>query len=486
MYKRTKIVCTMGPACDNDDVLREMMKAGMNVARFNFSHGSYEEHHERIERVRRIADELDMTIGILLDTKGPEVRTGLLKDHQKIAVKTGDKIVVTAQPTSEDWLGDSGHISLDYVNLPAEVEEGSRILIDDGIVELVVERVDGQDMHCVVKNDGEIGERKGVNLPNVEIGLPAITERDREDILFGLSEGIDYIAASFIRSGSAVREIRELCNANGGEHVGVFSKIESAQGVKNFDEILKASTGIMIARGDLGIEIAPELVPHLQKEMIKKCNAAYKPVITATQMLDSMIRNPRPTRAEVTDVANAIDDGTDATMLSGETAAGKYPLEAVKMMASIALTTEATIPAHKPFDFSAVEPGRNIVNAAVGLAAVTTAFNVGAKAILTPTNSGKSARLVSNFRPMLPIQATTPNEWAQRKMTVYWGVEPRLNGRTVGSLAYVVDNAMAEARETGAAHKGDLVVITAGDPAFKIDMKHSEVSTNVVYVAQVI
>ena len=487
MYKRTKIVCTMGPACDNDETLREMMKAGMNVARFNFSHGSYEEHHGRIERVRRIAAELDMTIGILLDTKGPEVRTGLLKDHQKISVKAGDKIVVTAAPTSEDFLGDASHISLDYLDLPSEAEAGTRILIDDGIVELVVESVEGQDMHCVVKNDGEIGERKGVNLPNVEIGLPAITERDRQDILFGLKEGIDYIAASFIRNGAAVREIRELCRENGGEHVGIFPKIECALGVQNFDEILKASDGIMVARGDLGIEISPELVPHLQKKMIKKCNAAYKPVITATQMLDSMIRNPRPTRAEVTDVANAITDGTDATMLSGETAAGKYPLEAVKMMANIALITEATIPEHKPFDFDAIDPGRIIVNAAVGLAAVTTAFNVGAKAILTPTNSGRSARLVSNFRPMLPIQAATPNDWAMRKMTIYWGVEPRQSGRTVGSLAYVVDNAMAEAKETGIVHEKDLVVVTAGDPAIRVETADGrQASTNVVYVSQVI
>ena len=486
MYKRTKIVCTMGPACDNDETLREMMKAGMNIARFNFSHGDYAEHHERIERVRRIAAELDMTIGILLDTKGPEVRTGLLKDHQKISVKAGDKIVVTAAPTSEDFLGDASHISLDYLDLPSEAEAGTRILIDDGIVELVVESVDGQDMHCIVKNDGEIGERKGVNLPNVEIGLPAITERDRADILFGLKEGIDYIAASFIRNGAAVREIRELCRENGGEHVGIFPKIECALGVQNFDEILKASDGIMVARGDLGIEISPELVPHLQKKMIKKCNAAYKPVITATQMLDSMIRNPRPTRAEVTDVANAINDGTDAVMLSGESAAGKYPLEAVRMMANIALTTEATIPEHKPFDFDLIDPGRNRVNAAVGLSAVTTAFNVGAKAILTPTNSGRSARLVSNFRPVLPIQAVTPNEWAVTKMTVYWGVEPKLSGHTVGSIAYVVNNAMVEAKESGIVNKDDLVVVTAGDPAIPVIVPGSQVSTNVVYVAQVL
>ena len=341
------------------------MKAGMNVARFNFSHGSYEEHHDRIQCVRRIAAELDMTIGILLDTNG-STRTGLLKDHQKVSVKAGDKIVVTAAPTSEDFLGDASHISLDYLNLPNEVEPGSRILIDDGIVELEVESVEGQDMHCVVKNDGEIGERKGVNLPNVEIGLPAITERDRQDILFGLKEGIDYIAASFIRNGAAVREIRELCRENGGEHVGIFPKIECALGVQNFDEILKASDGIMVARGDLGIEIAPELVPHLQKKMIKKCNAAYKPVITATQMLDSMIRNPRPTRAEVADVANAIYDGTDAVMLSGESAAGKYPVEAVRMQASIAHETEQYLGLHAELKVPEGSQSTRVINNVVG------------------------------------------------------------------------------------------------------------------------
>ena len=269
MYKRTKIVCTMGPACDSDETIREMIKAGMNVARFNFSHGSYDEHHGRIERVRRISKELGLPVGILLDTKGPEVRTGLLVDGKKVAVKTGDKIVVTAQPTSEDFHGTSEHISLDYLALPSEVEKGSLILIDDGLVALEVESVDGQDMTCVVKNDGLIGERKGVNMPNVNISLPAITERDRQDILFGLTENIDYIAASFIRDGESVRGIRELCRENGGEHVTIFPKIECALGVENFDEILEASDGIMVARGDLGIEIKPEVLDPDDPEMVQ-------------------------------------------------------------------------------------------------------------------------------------------------------------------------------------------------------------------------
>ena len=484
MYKRTKIVCTMGPACDSDETLREMMKAGMNIARFNFSHGSYEEHHERIQRVRRVAAELDMTIGIMLDTKGPEVRTGLLEGHEKVSVHTGDKVIVTARPTSEEFLGTAEHISLDYLNLPNEVEPGSRILIDDGIVELVVESVDGQDMYCVAKNDGEIGEHKGVNLPNVEIGLPAITERDREDILFGLKEGIDYIAASFIRNAAAVREIRELCRENGGEHVGIFPKIENALGVQNFDEILKASDGIMVARGDLGIEVPAEHVPHLQKKMIKKCNAAYKPVITATQMLDSMIRNPRPTRAEVTDVANAIDDGTDAVMLSGETAAGKYPVEAVKMMANVALIAEATLPEHSNFDLHTDAKGATVINNAMGLAAVTAAFNVKARAILVPTTTGRSARLVSNFRPSLPILAVTPNEWAVRKMSIYWGVQPVLR-KGIGDVSFIVQGALEEAKKREVVRPGDIVVLTVGDPSTSITLYDKQTCTNVVYVAQV-
>ena len=488
MYKRTKIVCTMGPACDNDETLREMMKAGMNVARFNFSHGSYEEHHGRIERVRRIAAELDMTIGILLDTKGPEVRTGLLKDHQKISVKAGDKIVVTAAPTSEDFLGDASHISLDYLDLPSEAEAGTRILIDDGIVELVVESVEGQDMHCVVKNDGEIGERKGVNLPNVEIGLPAITERDRQDILFGLKEGIDYIAASFIRNGAAVREIRELCRENGGEHVGIFPKIECALGVQNFDEILKASDGIMVARGDLGIEISPELVPHLQKKMIKKCNAAYKPVITATQMLDSMIRNPRPTRAEVADVANAIYDGTDAVMLSGESAAGKYPVEAVRMQASIAHETEQYLGAHAELKVPEGSQSTRVINNVVGLSAVNMATTVGAKCIVVPTTTGRTARLISHFRPSTPVVAFSRHQWAVQKMLMYWGIEPHLAAITQGCVDDTVAKAIDGAKERGYVDAGDVAVVPVGDPKTAVDSTIGDgkrSSTNVVYVAQV-
>ena len=459
MYKRTKIVCTMGPACDSDETIREMIKAGMNVARFNFSHGSYDEHHGRIERVRRISKELGMPVGILLDTKGPEVRTGLLVDGKKVAVKTGDKIVVTAQPTTEDFHGTSEHISLDYLALPSEVEKGSLILIDDGLVALEVESVDGQDMTCVVKNDGLIGERKGVNMPNVNISLPAITERDRQDILFGLTENIDYIAASFIRDGESVRGIRELCRENGGEHVTIFPKIECALGVENFDEILEASDGIMVARGDLGIEIKPELVPHIQKEIIAKCNAAYKPVITATQMLDSMQQNPRPTRAEVADVANAIYDGTDAVMLSGESAAGKYPVEAVATMAQIAERTEQHTSYRDRFYKTEFKIRNNLD--AISHATCAMAIDVDAKGIVVCSVSGKTAGMVSRYRCPTDIVGMTTNERVWRRLSLSWGVTPVLADE-YSSMDVMFYIGLANAKKHLGLKEGDAVVLTGG------------------------
>ena len=471
----------MGPSTEDENVLRELIKAGMNVARFNFSHGSHEYHRAGVERVRRVSEELGMPVAILLDTKGPEVRTGLLEDGKKISVSTGDEIVVTAQPTDESFHGNAGHISLDYLNLPFEVEKGSIILIDDGLVGLEVQSVDGNDMHCVVTNGGEIGERKGVNVPNVNIGLPAITEQDRADIMFGCELGIDAIAASFIRDATAVREIREICAQMGAERVSVYPKIECALGVTNFDEILEASSGIMVARGDLGVEVPAHEVPHLQKEMIRKCNAAYKPVITATQMLDSMIRNPRPTRAEVNDVANAVMDGTDCVMLSGETAAGKYPVEAVKMMASICHETEKYLPERDHyFDRGGVKN----VNGAIGFAAVTTAERVGAKCILAPTNSGRTARLIADFRPKLPLYAFSPSEKTIRKTSFYWGVRS-FHSTTMPSLNATVKQALQLAKEKGLVETGDLVVVTAGDPGTSPTQGDYTTSTTMVMVCQI-
>ncbi|NMF26279.1 pyruvate kinase [Olsenella umbonata] len=479
--KRTKIVCTMGPATESDEVLRELIKNGMNVARFNFSHGSHAYHRQNIDRVRRISEELGIPVAIMLDTKGPEVRTGLLEGGQKVTVNTGDKIVVTAQPTTEDWHGNASHISLDYLNLPNEVEKGSIILIDDGLVGLEVDHVEGNDMHCVVTNGGEIGEKKGVNVPNVEIGLPSVTEQDIADIMFGCELGIDAIAASFIRNAQAVDDIRKICADNGLRNVYIFPKIESALGVKNFDEILAASDGCMVARGDLGVEIPAQEVPHIQKIIIKKCAQSYKPVITATQMLDSMIRNPRPTRAEVNDVANAIYDGTDCVMLSGETAAGKYPVEAVKMMASICRETEKYLPERREYHDRG---GMRNVNSAIGLAAAEVADRVNAKCIICPTHSGRTSRLISNFRPRIPIVAMSPSNHAIRKTCFQWGVDAYKTTEQ-GSLSATCYNALTVAKEHGVVETGDLVVVTAGDPQTSPSQGDYITSTNMAMVSQI-
>ena len=483
--KKTKIVCTMGPSTEDEEVLRQLILHGMNVARFNFSHGSHEYHRQMIEKVRNISKELGIPVAILLDTKGPEVRTGLLEDGKKVTVKTGDELVISAQPTGDDFHGNAGHISLDYLNLPKEVTKGSIILIDDGLIGLEVDHVEGNDMYCVVTNGGEIGERKGVNIPNVNIGLPSVTPQDRADIMFGCELGIDAIAASFIRDAKAVDEIRQICVEMGAPHVQIFPKIESALGVENFDEILEASDGIMVARGDLGIEIKPELVPHIQKEIIAKCNAAYKPVITATQMLDSMQQNPRPTRAEVADVANAIYDGTDAVMLSGEPAAGKYPVEAVKMQASIALETEKYLPAHAPLEVPADAHGPRVVNNVVGMSAVNMATTVGAKCITVPTTTGRTARLISHFRPNMPICAFSRHEWAVQQMIMYWGVIPHQAEITQGTVNGTIVKAIETAKELGYVKTGDLTVATAGDPRMSVQLEDKVSSTNVAYVAQV-
>lgn len=476
--KKTKIVCTMGPACDDDDKLREMMLAGMNVARFNFSHGSHDEHRERVARVRRISEEIGKPIAILLDTKGPEVRTGVLENGEKVHFETGDKTIIT---TDDGVVGNHERFSLDFKNLPNELKPGDRVLIDDGLLEFDVDKIEGTDIYCTLANSGDLGERKGVNIPGVDISLPAVTERDREDIIFGCELGIDAIAASFIRDGKGVEEIRQICKEHGRDKVSIYPKIECALGIENFDDILEHSSGIMVARGDLGIEIPPEKVPHAQKEMIRKCNEAYKPVITATQMLDSMIRNPRPTRAEVNDVANAIMDGTDCVMLSGESAAGKYPVEAVKMMASICRETEQYLPERHQYH---ERGGVRDVNGAIGFAAVTTANRVNAKCIIAPTESGRTARLISNFRPSLPVYAVSPHETTVRKCCFYWGVTV-LKGIAQGSLSATVDHALVVAKGNDLVQEGDMVVLTAGDPNTAPSQGDYITSTNMVMVAQI-
>ncbi len=457
--KRTKIICTLGPATSRKNILRSLMKNGMDIARFNFSHGSHEEHRERVDMIKNLREELNSPVAMLLDTKGPEIRTKNLKDGKKVTLHAGSTFVLT----TGDYVGDENKVAITYENLYKDVQKGGKILIDDGLIELEIEDIKHGDIICKVLNGGELGEKKGVNVPYVKVKLPGITEQDREDILFGISQEFDYIAASFVRNAKVIKEIRQLLNENGGKKIGIIAKIENAEGVENIDEIIQASDGIMVARGDLGVEIPASKVPHIQKMIIRKCNENYVPVITATQMLDSMIRNPRPTRAEVADVANAIYDGTDAIMLSGETAAGKYPLAALKMMVEIAETTEPML------DYKIHTRNRNMyrqgrVSSAVGLAAVRTARDLEVKAIVTPTMQGQTAWLISNFRPEVPIYAITPDETVQHRLQLAWGVYP-LKGYEKDSTEHIISQAMSVVRRKRLIKKGDLVVFTAGDPA---------------------
>ena len=475
--KRTKIICTMGPNTDDEEMMRKLAKAGMDIARFNFSHGDHEEQKTRIDLLKKVRKELKLPIAILLDTKGPEIRTGILEGGQKVYLEEESRFTLT----TEQIEGNNTRCSQTYKDLPKDVKAGDTILIDDGLIQLTVEEVTDTDVVCRVVNGGELGQKKGINVPNVEVKLPAITEQDKNDILFGIEQGIDFIAASFVRNAEAIKEIKELLRANGGERIDVIAKIENAEGVHNIDKIIKAADGVMVARGDLGVEIPAHEVPHIQKMIIRKCNESYKPVITATQMLDSMMRAPRPTRAEVTDVANAIYDGTDAIMLSGETAMGKYPEQAVQMMVKIAECTEPYM-THKRFlDYRALRGNKN-VSSAVGVAAVQTTENLGADCIVTPTISGQTARLISNFRPKVPIYAVSPNEWARRKMQIYWGVTS-VAGYEEDSTENIISHAMYIVRRENLVKKGDIVVFTAGDPATNMVNGEGAV-TNIMQVIQ--
>ena len=477
--KKTKIICTMGPNTDKKTVMKSLVKNGMNVARFNFSHGDHEEQRERMNLLKNVREELDRPVAILLDTKGPEIRTGLLEGGKKVTLKEGSEFILY----TEEMTGNETGCCVTYPGLAKDVKAGDRILIDDGLIELKVKQIKSGNIVCHVENGGELGERKGVNVPNVKVKLPAVTEKDIDDILFGIQQDIDFIAASFIRSAKGVKEIRKILKENHAEHISIIAKIENAEGVENIDEIIEASDGIMVARGDLGVEIPAQEVPHIQKMIIKKCNERYVPVITATQMLDSMIRNPRPTRAEVADVANAIYDGTDAVMLSGETAAGKYPIEALKMMNEIAENTEQYVDYEKYIHHRTMYE-QSKISSAIGIASVRTARNIGAACIVTPTMSGKTARLISNFRPSMPIYAVTPNEMVQHKMQLYWGVIP-LKGYIKDTTENIIVNAMETIKRKRLVRKGQTVVITAGDPATNNTKAEGRV-TNMLHVLEVV
>ena len=449
--KKTKIVCTLGPASENEETLRELIKNGLNVCRLNFSHGSHEEHKGRMDLVKKLREELNMPTAILLDTKGPEIRTGKF-DVPEVFLEEGQTFTITMK----DVIGDKERCTVSYKGLANDVKPGDTILIDDGLVGLTVKEVNNDDIVCEVQNSGIVKNHKGVNVPGVKVNLPAITEKDRSDIEFGIDQGIDFIAASFVRKVSDVLAIREILEENNAEHIKIISKIENQEGVENLDEIIEVSDGIMVARGDLGVEIPTEEIPVVQKLMIKKCNEAGKPVITATQMLDSMIRNPRPTRAEVTDVANAIYDGTDAIMLSGETAAGKYPVEAVKTMATIAKRAEETMRNRR----DKINKSKNVTDA-ISYATCTTAMDLEAKAILSSTASGHTARMVSKFRPDCPIVATTSNESVRRQLALTWGVLPLMREKSA-NIDQVIVNSIEAAKTSNYVSKDDVVVITAG------------------------
>lgn len=456
--KKTKIVCTIGPASESFETLKELMSLGMNVCRLNFSHGNHEEHLKRIENIKKAREELKLPVAIMLDTKGPEIRLGDFSVEQ-IQLSIGDTFTLTTR----EVLGDQSQVSVSYKDLPKDVHIGGHILIDDGLVNLKIVDVTDTDIITEVLNYGVLKSRKGVNVPGAKINLPPITEKDYEDLVFGIENGIDFVAASFIRKADDVINIRKILEENGGGDIQIISKIESQEGVDNLAEILNASDGIMVARGDLGVETKTELMPLVQKDIIRKANMSGKPVITATQMLDSMIRNPRPTRAEVTDVANAIIDGSDAIMLSGETAAGSYPVEAVRVMSEIAISTENS----KDFkDSTKVRTTwvDGYTTSSISHATRDLAEQLGASAILTATTTGSTSRAVSRLRPNMRIIAATYDESVMRKLALSWGVYPVIS-EMCDSTDEVIDKSIKAGLEENLVKQGDLIVITAGVPA---------------------
>ena len=468
--RKTKIVCTLGPSTDREGILREMIQAGMNVARFNFSHGTHAEHKVRLDALKALREELDAPVAAMLDTKGPEVR---LKDFAggRVHLTAGQEFTLTTVQVE----GDAHRCSITYGELPGDVKAGDTILLDDGLVRLTVLETTHTEIRCRVENDGDMKNHKGVNVPGVRLNMPYMSQQDRDDLLFGAEQGFDYVAASFVRSAADVRELRHVLD-KAGSRMRIIAKIENQEGVSNLPEILDAADGIMVARGDMGVEIDFAEIPLIQKNMIARCVACGKPVITATQMLDSMMENPRPTRAEITDVANAIYDGTSAIMLSGETAAGKYPVEAVQTMDAIARKTESNIDRVCPT--KTPKRTRLSITAATAHAACTTAEDIGADAILTVSQRGITAQMVSRFRPAATVVALLLDPQVQRQMALYWGLVPITMPRA-SSTDQLVDLAIQSAQEAGLVKHGDLVVVTAGVPV------GISGTTNMIRIAQV-
>ncbi|HIT66409.1 MAG TPA: pyruvate kinase [Candidatus Merdisoma merdipullorum] len=455
--RKTKIICTLGPASQSEQVIRELMLAGMNVARLNFSHGSYEEQKGKLDLVKKVREELDLPVALLLDTKGPEIRTGML-ENGKIELKKGQSFVLT----TEDILGNEGIVSISYKELVHDVKPGDSILIDDGLIGMKVSKVTEKEIYCVVENGGTISNKKGINVPGVSLSMPFISQKDYDDIVFGIEEGFDYIAASFTRTADDILAIRRILEEKGCQHIKIIAKIENLQGVENIDEILRVSDGIMIARGDMGVEIPLEDVPVIQKKLIQKIFESGKPVITATQMLDSMMKNPRPTRAETTDVANAIYQGTSAIMLSGETANGQYPVEALKTMVKIAIRTEADIDYDARFKRRTIMDRPDITNA-VSHATCTTAVDLHAAAIITVTKSGRTVGMVSKHHPGCLIIGCCMDDYVCRQLNLYWGVQPLLLDKEDDAEA-LFRRAVEAAEKAGLVSRGDLTVLTAGVP----------------------
>ena len=458
MLKKTKIVCTIGPASRDADTMREMLEAGMNVARLNFSHGTHEEHRKTIETFRRVRDEQDRPAAILLDTKGPEIRLGDFENGSEI-LEEGDEFTLT----SEECLGTKERVSTTYKALPSQVSLGTSILIDDGRVRLRVASTTEDEVRCIVVNGGKVSNRKGVNIPNQSLDLEYISEADRQDILFGIEMDVDYVAASFVRSGADVKVLRSLLNENGGDRIKIISKIENTEGIENFKEILALSDGIMIARGDMGVEVDFEKLPGIQKKFIKECCKAGKTVITATQMLESMTHSPAPTRAEITDVANAVFDGTSAVMLSGESAAGDYPVETVKAMAKIVSQAEEDAEEVNQYKFLEVETNDRDVSNAMGHAACTTAHDIKASAIVAITTSGYTAEMMAKYKPVEPIIAATPDSKTYHQQALTRGVYPVLTQRS-SNWNDLMEKAIEGAERMKFVKKGDCIVLSAGMP----------------------
>lgn len=467
--RKTKIVCTIGPSSSGKETIRGLLDAGMNVARLNFSHGTYEEHLERLQRLRDIARQQGKVLAIMQDIQGPKIRIGHIPGT--ITLRSGEEFILT----TEECEGTSKRVSVSYPNLARDVKPGSTIYLDDGLLELQVQKIRDNDVHCLVIVGGELSSRKGVSLPGVSVDLPPVTEADHRDLQFGVEHGVDMVAASFIRRAEHVETVRKLVRTAGAD-LPIIAKIESQEGVENIDEIIAAADGIMVARGDMGVEMRPEEVPLIQKMIIKKCNLAGKPVITATQMLDSMVRNPRPTRAEVTDVANAILDGTDAVMLSGETAVGKYPVQAVEMMSRIAERVERSL--HYQRASERCGDGGCSVAEAISHATCETSQDIGAAAIICSTQSGATARMVSRYRPKAPILAVTPYEHVVKRLALVWGVHPILMPRTE-NIDDMLDISVEAALRSGLVERGDTIIIVAG---VKTDVPGS---TNLIQVYKV-